>query len=560
MIKNIARIVISSNILLCALPVNAAPAPVVPDAGQTIRELQQQRELNPPKSTPPLQPEEAAPQQERPPADVRMMVSSFQISGNSVIATAKLEALLADMVGSEHTLADLNDAAARITSYYHERGYILSRAYIPPQEIKDGTVMINVQEGKIGERRVNNQSRLSDKIADGYLDAIKSGDVLQAAPVDRALLLLNDTPGVGAARATLQPGASAGLSDLVVELSPSATYFANIQADNYGNYFTGEYRLGAELAINSPLKIGDLVTMRAMASDQNLRYAYLAYQVPLGSSGLRLGATFSGTRYILENEFVTLRTQGTATIGSLFTVYPFIRSQKTNLSGILTLENKKFTDEYLNASVIAEKQAKVATLGLTFDHQDTLGAGGMTMLNLSLAKGKLSMDETSLVIDEATANTNGPFSRVNYMLNRIQLLNTRSSLFLSLSGQLANKNLNSSEQFSLGGAYGVRAYPQGEAMGDEGNLATIELRNNLSQKLQAVLFYDAGSVIFNREPYLPGANTRFISGGGAGVNAKVFGADFKVYAAVRGSGGIPTAEPYVSDNKTRWWLQLSKYF
>jgi len=560
MIKNIARIVISSNILLCALPVNAATAPVVPDAGQTIRELQQQRELNPPKSTAPLKPEEVTPQQDQPSADVRMMVSSFLISGNSTIATAKLEALLNDLIGSEHTLADLNDAAARITSYYHERGYILSRAYIPPQEIKDGAVMISVQEGRIGERRVNNRSRLTDQIADGYLDEIKGGDVLQAEPVDRALLLLNETPGVGAARATLQPGASAGTSDLVFELSPSTRYFANIQADNYGNYFTGENRLGVELAINSPLKRGDLITLRALVTDENLTYGYFAYQVPVAGNGLRVGATFSGTNYILNNDFASLRTQGSATIGSLFTIYPFIRSQKTNLSGTFTLENKQLNDEYVLSSITIEKQISLATTGLTFNYQDQLGAGGMTMFNLSLAKGSLGLDEASLIIDKVTANTNGPFSRLNYMLNRQQFLNARLSLFFAFSGQLADKNLNSSEQFSLGGAYGVRAYPQGEALGDEGHLATLEIRGNFTQSLQGVLFYDAGKVKFIREPYLPGTNTRFISGGGAGINAKVFGIDFKAYVAVRGSGGIPTAEPYTTNKKSRWWLQLGKYF
>jgi len=420
--------------------------------------------------------------------------------------------------------------------------------------------MISVQEGRIGEQRINNKSRLSDERANEYLSVIKSGDVLQAAPVERALLLLNDTPGVGAARATLQPGASVGSSDLVVELSPSVPYFANIQMDNYGNYYTGENRLGAELALNSPLMLGDLVTLRAVATDQDLAYAYIAYQIPVGGSGLRLGAAYSGTRYSLNNEFASLRTHGTATVGSLFTVYPFIRSQKSNLTGTFTLENKQLNDEYVIASVTTEKQVQVATFGLAFNREDKFGGGGMTLFNLSLVKGRLSMDDASLSIDKITANIYGPFSRLNYTLNRLQRLSDRYSLSLALSGQYADKNLNSSEQFSLGGAYGVRAYPQGEAFGDEGNLATVEVRGNLTQRLQGVMFFDAGSVIISHDPYLPGTNTRFLSGGGVGVNAKIFGIDIKAHLAVRGSGGLPTSEPATMNNKSRLWMQLSKYF
>jgi hemolysin activation/secretion protein len=182
------------------------------------------------------------------------------------------------------------------------------------------------------------------------------------------------------------------------------------------------------------------------------------------------------------------------------------------------------------------------------------------MFDLAISPGRLSMDAASLWIDELTVHTNGPFTRFYYNFNRLQRLNDRSSLSLALTGQLANKNLNSSEQFSLGGAYGVRAYPQGEAYGDEGHLATVELRHSFSLTLQGVMFLDAGSVVINRDPYVSGSNTRFLSGGGVGVNAKIFGIDIKADLAVRGSGGQPVSEPATMNHKTRFWLQLGKQF
>ena len=554
MIKHIARIAVSSCILLCALPVKAAP----PDAGQTIRELQQRPDLSEPKSSTPLQHEEVAAPIAQPQVDVRMMVKSIFVSGNITIATDELEALLTDLVGSDHTLGELNQGAARITAYYHERGYILSRAYIPPQQIDDGAVMIKVQEGLIGKQRINNQSRLSDQRAIEYLNEIKPGDVLQEAPIERALLLLNEVPGVGAARATLQPGASIGASDIIVELSPSTLYSGNIKADNYGNYYTGQYRLGAELGLSSPLKIGDLVTLRALTSDQDLTYGYFAYQVPVGVSGLRVGGTYSGTSYSLGKQLTSLQSHGSATVGSFFAVYPFIRSQDSNLSGTFTLEDKQLNDaDLFNTS---DKQVKVATFDLIGNHQDTLGGGGITMFDLALSPGRLSMDATSLLIDELSVHASGAFTRIYYNFNRLQRLNDRNALSLALSGQLANKNLNSSEQFSLGGAYGVRAYPQGEAYGDEGWLSTIELRHSFTLSLQGVMFFDAGSVVYNRIPYLSVSNTRFLSGGGVGVNSKVFGIDIKADLAVRGSGGQPVSEPANMNHKTRFWLQLGKQF
>jgi hemolysin activation/secretion protein len=170
------------------------------------------------------------------------------------------------------------------------------------------------------------------------------------------------------------------------------------------------------------------------------------------------------------------------------------------------------------------------------------------------------MDADSLSADNLSAHTNGAFTRYDYNLNRLQRLSESDSLSLALSGQYASKNLNSSEQFSLGGAYGVRAYPLGEVYGDEGRLATIELRHNFTQTLQGVMFYDAGLVIINCNPYLSGDNSRFLSGAGVGVNAKVGGVQIKTNLALRGSGGQPTSVPITMNRKFILWVQMNKKF
>lgn len=556
----------------------AAPPPPPDVAGPTLRELQQQLDLNTPKkkSPPPRIEGETSPPTVMANDNARMAVKAIHVTGITVFSAAELESVVAYLVGGEHTLAELNAGAARITAFYHERGYVVARAYLPPQEIKDGVVAINVLEGHIGKQNVNNQSRLSDQRANDYLSSTKSGDVLQAAPVDRQLFLLNETPGVGAARAILQPGASVGTADIIYELTPSAPYIANIETDNYGNYSTGEYRLGGELGFNSPFKIGDQLTLRAMDSNQNLAYGYVAYQVPVGGSGLRLGATFFDTSYRLGKDFAALQSHGTASSGSLFAVYPFSRSLASSLSGTLILERKKLVDKFLDTSpsdasfgsvVTADKQVQLANLGLNGKHQDALGGAGVTSFDLSLVTGRLSMDAGSLAFDNdpstPSPHTNGAFTRFAYNVNRLQRLTDSNTLSVALSGQYASKNLNSSEQFALGGANGVRAYPQGEANGDEGRLLTVELRHSFAQKLQGVMFYDAGSVNtyrFPYSPYLASTNTRSLSGVGVGVNAELAGVQINANFAFRTSGGQPTSEPKTMNRKSRLWLQLRKQF
>lgn len=545
---------ITLAVLVCA---SAHAAPPVPDAGQITRDLQKQPELVAPKTIAPLRIEGQAVPQGASNTDVRFAVKSIRVSGSQVFPAAELEALVADLSGAEHSLAELDAGAARITAYYRERGYVVARAYLPAQDIKEGVVVINVLEGVLDQQHVTNKSSLPDARANSYLSGVKQGDVLQAQQVDRALLLLADTPGVGGARAALQPGASVGTTDLLVELDPGTPYSANLELDNYGNRYTGEYRLGAAVALNNPFKLGDLLSLRAITSGDNMSYARLAYQVPVGVSGLKLGGAYSDTRYKLGEEFASLQAHGTASSASLFATYPFVRSQMSNLSGTLTLEDKKLTDQTDAPVSNVEKKVQLVTLGLAGSRQDALWGGGMTAFDVSLATGDLSMDAAALAQDAAagSANSNGSFTKFTYALQRQQRVSDKYTLLLALSGQQASKNLNSSEKFSLGGASGVRAYPQGEGSGDQGMLANLEVRRSLTEQLQAAIFYDAGTVDINRNQYAAGSNTRTIAGAGLGLTGQISKLQFKTSVAWRTSGGDPVSD--TANRNPRWWFQLS---
>jgi hemolysin activation/secretion protein len=198
-------------------------AAVPPDAGQTLRELQAPPTPDVPREIPPLTIEDG--HESNPASDIRFMIKSVQITGNSKVPTPVLRALVADIVGAEHSLTELRAAVARMTDYYRQRGYPVARAYLPAQEIRDGAVTIGIIEGRLDKRVIDNHSRLSDARAATYIDHVKEGDVIKSAEIDRSLLLLNETPGVGGSRATLQPGASVGTSELMLADQPCQRIF-----------------------------------------------------------------------------------------------------------------------------------------------------------------------------------------------------------------------------------------------------------------------------------------------------------------------------------------------
>ena len=534
-----------------------------PDAGQTSRELQKQPELNkPPNATKPTKPlpiESTAPHKQTT-QDVRITVKAIHVTGSSVYPANTLEAIVADLVGREVNMAELEAGIERITAFYRANFFVVARAYLPPQQIDGGVIVVKVLEGRLEELRINNQSRVADSLINAYLSRLKNDKALQSKPIDRSLLLLNDMPGVGVARGSLQPGVSVGTSDLIVELTPSAPYSGKVELDNYGNRYTGENRLGAALAINSPYTLGDQISLRALISEQNLTYGRLAYQLPVGSSGLRAGAAYSDTRYKLGKEFAALEARGTANSGSLFATYPIIRSQVGNLTGTLSVENKNLNDRMAAFNTATDKNIALVNLGLAGNIQDTLNAAAVSSFELSLVSGRLSMDATSLDLDNASTKSNGPFTRLAYNISRQQRLTNTYTLALAVSGQLAGKNLNSSEKFSLGGVSGVRAYPQGEGVGDQGLLVNLELLHAFKNNIQGLVFYDYGSVEINRNPFTVSENTRSLSGFGVGMNVSFAGLQLKTHLAWRTAGGAPTSEPVLADRNPRLWVQVGKQF
>ena len=121
-------------------------------------------------------------------------------------------------------------------------------------------------------------------------------------------------------------------------------------------------------------------------------------------------------------------------------------------------------------------------------------------------------------------------------------------LYGSLSAQAADRALNSSESFSLGGATGVRSYPNGEAQGTGGLLAQFELRYEIGA-VTPYLFYDQGD-IFARD----GQPSRSLGGVGLGARYRAGSLSAEAACAWKTNGGAATSDSKQQD--PRLWLSM----
>jgi len=550
--------------IICSLPLSAflfypaisycAPLPSI-DAGQVLRDSQHMerslpsspfvnidtgREIKPPMNN----------QQ-----DLKVNVKGYRLVGQDIFSQEALLPLLASYSNRELSFADLQQAAAAVTAYFRSQGYLMAQAYLPAQEMADGTVEIQVIVGRYGDILVKNSTTLlTDDAIKAQMTALRPGAYITSASLERAVLLVNDLSGVKA-KVRIVRGKTAGTSDVVLEVADTLTQVSGmLNTNNWGNRFTGSNQAAADVFIASPAHRGDGLSLNITNAGSGLTTGGINYQMPVGE-GSHVTVSYSKVNYELGKDFANANAYGDAMVSHIDWSHALKRSRDSNLRVKLGYDHKEMNDHFNSSN--AYRQSNAVNLTLAGDSVDAWGGGGVTGYAVDWHRGDLSGQSLS------GAALSGNWQKMDYNVNRQQRLNERLSLQLLLSGQFANTNLDSSEKFSLGGANGVRAYPSNEGSGDEGWLFTGELRWTLPVKnsegiLQAAAFFDAGGSKLEKNPTGAGDNTRNLSAYGLGLLWTKPG-DYSVKTYYAWKAGHEAAKSD-QDKSGRFWLQIAKSF
>ena len=459
---------------------------------------------------------------DQPHGGVRVQVTALRIRGSTVFDEATLHAELSDAVGHELDFAQLQGLALRLTVYYRERGYLLARAMLPPQKIRDGVVELQVVEGRLGQIRLDASASPQpvqvEQESRGYLADLKPGAVLNRQPLERDLLLLGDLPGVSV-QSTLLQGEADGSTDLDLRVRHEPrSVVGSLTLDNQGGRFTGEARLTGRVRINSPWRFGDSLDLTASTSGIGIRAAHYRFVrggwlTPVGHAGTQVGVAVALMDYHFGEDFEPLDAHGQANHLSLQVQQPWVRSRTHNVQVQATLDLKGFED--WNTGVEARRRLEVLSVRLS-DRRGFVG-GAVGQGSLALSVGHLGQEGGDL-----QHGTPGGFGKLGFQGEFQQpITSSGASMVWKLQGQWAGKNLDSSEKIGLGGPAAVRAFAGSEAMSDTGAILSAELLRSWGV-LTGRLFFDVGRGAAFRDPVKtdPAENTRGLAGGGIGLEGR----------------------------------------
>ena len=541
----------------------AALAQAVPTPG-AIQDQLRKPVAPPPATTAPSAPAPAAPSPAVPPGGRKVLVKSFETSGNSALPSDELQQVVAPFAGKELTLEEIYRVADSITSYYRSKGYTLAAAIVPEQKVSSGQIRLEVIEGKLGQIRAEGNRHYRESFLRWQLNQLKSGEVVRNAPLEKEMLLLNDLPGLSA-KAVMQPGADFGTSDLVLQTEEKWAN-ASLGLNNYGRESIGEYRLQADASLNGLLGIGDRFDFTGLYAEGNLlHYGRMAYSMPISPSGTRATMYYSRYGYHVDTKKIgpgvaALDINGEGENFGVNLLHPLWRTERKSLYLGAGYDRTVTVQEEDTLNNINKSHLGIAQFTALFNFlapDNSLSTVGAT-LSTNFQGSPLVREAGGGLVPE----NNTEAAKLQIDLSHYRTLWRDLGLLARFTGAVSADPLSDLDQFRLGGPNNVRAYPASEVGGDDGFFASAELQHPFpwlpvlnDERVKA--FVDTGTV-YRQHSGLRGLKaSESLSGAGIGLSATAFN-----HLLVDVLMAHPFGQQLASDRDEglRFWISVNAQF
>ena len=408
---------------------------------------------------------------------------SIQFKGVTLLGEMELKGLTERFILVPMSYERMLDIGAAVESYYRKNNY-LARVILPPQDLSQGVLQVEVIESTLSQADVDKKLSPTPQ---------PQSPPLHSPPLDRSLALLHDMPNMHA------QGAQANETELLLKLYQNRSRQAELVMDNGGPRATGTLRTLINVSWLSPTAMADFLNMVAVHS-QGSDYARLAYSLPVGQDGWRLGMGVAAMSYeMLRGESSLIGTVGRAIAKGLDLTYPLLRKPDARATLTLAAENKNFQNSSNQPVSKSDYSTQVLSAQVSGFYRDLSPNGGSGAYSFQLAQGQMS-GVLNQPIDGSSPLKTGNFQKLRVGASWLQPLTSRTSVHVAHAGQIADKNLDSTEKMQLGGVNGVRAYAAGQGLGSKAQLVQLELRQQLGSGVQLTGFYDWGQLRDENRP------------------------------------------------------------
>jgi hemolysin activation/secretion protein len=495
-------------------------------------------------------------------AEGKVLVKTITITGVTLLSAKVINDIIKSYKGKELTVREMQKVADLITDAYRQKGFITSRAYLPPQKIEQGTLEIRVVEGITGNIDIKGNRYFKTRL---YTEKIllKKGESFDYEKLRKGLSKINQLPDRNV-KAVLAPGKEPATTDVMLEAKDRLPIHIGLDWDNYGSRYVDRQRARTTLTHNNLLGFDDVLNFQyQLARGENYRLLALRYLFPL-NEGLKLGFFAASSKIDLGD----INARGKSRLYSLYATQSLIDRENVALTFNAGFDYKD-TFNFQSGNETSRDRMRVVKGSLDLDLTDALGR---TLIGNEVSYGIPDIMGGLEKVDDRSSRpgAGGKFVKDNLYLLRLQKLPFNATLLWKNQAQFSPYILTATEQFQIGGIVNVRGYPLAEAVGDRGSSMTWELsmppylfpkdikvpfsKAKFYDAVRIVTFYDWGNVRLKR-PTGTEEKNKTLRGAGCGLRFNL-PEDFSFRVEV----AWPLDNTPSDGNHARTWAEVSKTF
>ena len=443
-------------------PSRAAVDAATSQVDRPFREEAEEKLAPKPEKPPEIEEEIAPPEVEGP----KFFIKEITLDGCETIPASEFQPTVDKYENKDVSIEGLNVLAKEIEREYLRKG-IIAACFIPPQDIKEGKVTLQVVEAKMGDLDIQDHAHYDKERVRYYWD-IKPGEVLQYDKMSKSLQMMNKNPDRNVT-ATLHAGKRPETTDVRLDVETYFPIHGFATYDEEGQTSTGKERYGFGIRDNNTLFVDDTLLAGYTFGD-DFRGWYIYHSVPITNFGTTIMYGYSDSRSNPKKQFEPFGI-GSRTQNSSFYVHQDLY-KKAEFLGELSFgmdANDKVTTT--NEGTLTRDRLRILRLRSTLIHRYPQCITYMTP-QVSQGINGLGARRHNQLSSRGSSNT---FTKYNLTIRHRRLLPLDLQANLNFKGQITCEKLASQEQLALGGIDSVRGYPAQDFMADQGLNANFEL-------------------------------------------------------------------------------------
>ncbi|MFF7063420.1 POTRA domain-containing protein [Pseudomonas sp. NPDC008258] len=408
------------------------------------------------------------------PADTPMVVHKVRFEGGTVFPLSDLREHYQPLIGRKTTLGELQQYTQRLTQRYRQEGYLLSYAYLPPQDVAEGRVSVVLVEGYIRDYRVEGDIGPASDYLHQLLARLQAERPLTRETLERYLGLAERLPGVSTEAELAMPQTADGAAQLTLHARRKPFSAAVTVADS--NRDDAQALLTATSNAQTRFAEQFKASLLLPPGDDQVHYQRLDYSQHLDAAGSQLLLSASryrsepGTRIRLDDgrDITRERNSQRYAVGLLQPV--IVRPDEW-----LAVQGHLYAvSEHVEERQPSPGEYDTSVRALSFEGDwRKVGAGRLRVVSAGVYQG----------LDYLGARSDADYDMdfLRFRLSGLQsdLLSARLQGVVSGALYWSDDRLPDSERVGFGGQSFGRGYPRDQADGDKGWGVAYELNYSL---------------------------------------------------------------------------------